>query len=278
MEARHPERQRHRPTVGEPDDGPTSLGTELEVGEPDTLGVRAEPPEPASVERGRHPIGSGPIVPDEDPAGRPRKTDVGRLHGRHRAVALQVVGLDVVDDRNGRRQGQERLVVLVRFDHEQIGAAHPGIAAPFGHPPAGQPRGIETGPHQGSGGHHGGGGLPVGPGNGHAGGGADQTRQRFLPRDDRDAEPGGLQQLGVGCRYGGAGNDGPRRRHQRRSAPDHDLGASRDQVAHAGRVGVRPANPHPPAERDQGQRAHPGSTGPHEVEWPGIGLEKQVHP
>ena len=63
------------------------------------------------------------------------------LERRHRAVALEVVGLDVVHDRDGRMQREKRLVVLVGLDHEEVVARQPGVAAPGAHPPAGDPGG-----------------------------------------------------------------------------------------------------------------------------------------
>ena len=52
------------------------------------------------------------------------------LQRRHRAVALEVIRLDVVDDRHGRMEREERLVVLVGFDHEQIVARRPARCHP----------------------------------------------------------------------------------------------------------------------------------------------------
>ena len=49
----------------------------------------------------------------------PGELDEGVLERGHRAVALEVVRLDVVHDRDRRVQRQERLVVLVGLDDEQ---------------------------------------------------------------------------------------------------------------------------------------------------------------
>jgi hypothetical protein len=73
-----------------------------------------------------------------------------------------VVGLDVVDDRHGGMERQERLIVFVGLDHEQVVAVDVRVPAPGRDPPACEPRGVQAGRGQGFGGHDRRGGLSVG--------------------------------------------------------------------------------------------------------------------
>ncbi|MEZ4456018.1 MAG: hypothetical protein R2882_05615 [Gemmatimonadales bacterium] len=90
--------------------------------------------------------GPAPSVPIRTRSAREANRTYAASIASHRAVALQMIRLDVVHHRDRGRRGQERLVVLVRFDDEQVGPAHPGIAAPGGHPPTGQAGRIEMAP------------------------------------------------------------------------------------------------------------------------------------
>ena len=73
-----------------------------------------------------------------------------------------MVGLDVVDDRHRGVEREERLVVLVGLDHEEVVAVDQSVSAPGRDPPARQSRGMQAGRGQGFGGHDRGGGLAVG--------------------------------------------------------------------------------------------------------------------
>src|SRR6185503_6195788 len=74
----------------------------------------------------------------------------GELHERifqyfDRPVTLQVIGFDVVDDREARVKRQECLVVFVRLYHEDPVSRQLRIPAPLGDSPAGQSGWFESG-------------------------------------------------------------------------------------------------------------------------------------
>ena len=117
---------RLRPPGVLPPDGDAEIG-----------GTGPEAPHRPGREPGSHPIGARPVIPDQDAAGPGREGHVGRLHRVNGAVALQMVGFDVVDHRDGWRKRQERLIVFIGLHHEEVGPTDPGIATPIGHPPAG---------------------------------------------------------------------------------------------------------------------------------------------
>ena len=75
---------------------------------------------------------------------------------------VEVVGLHVVDDRHCGVEREERLVVLVGLDHEELVAVDQSVSAPGRDPPARQSRGMQAGRGQGFGGHDRRGGLSVG--------------------------------------------------------------------------------------------------------------------
>ena len=70
-------------------------------------------------------------------------------------VDVEVVGLDVGDRRDGRREREKGAVVLVRLDDEQLVAAAAQVPSPRGDAPADDPGGIATRGGERLGRHHG---------------------------------------------------------------------------------------------------------------------------
>jgi hypothetical protein len=85
-----------------------------------------------------------------------------------RAVMIEVLGIDVRDHGDGRREAQERAVAFVRLGDEQISRAEPRIRAERRHLAADDDGGIEPGRAQDSGDERRGGRLAVRTGDGDA--------------------------------------------------------------------------------------------------------------
>ncbi len=91
-----PTRQRDR--------GARSVGSELRLADPD-VGVRAEPHAPDRyADPRRYPPRSSVVAARDHALRAAREFDERVFQRRHRAVTLEVVGLDVVHDRHGRRE------------------------------------------------------------------------------------------------------------------------------------------------------------------------------
>ena len=102
------------------------------------------------------------------------------------AVEIQVVGVDVGDHGDGRRELQERAVRLVGLGHQELPLAQLGVG-PQGVELAADDDGrVDAAVGQDRGHHGGGGGLAVGAGDGDAVLHAHQFGQHLGPRDDRD--------------------------------------------------------------------------------------------
>ena len=102
------------------------------------IGGEAEPHGTGHV-RG-HALGARIVCTHERDPSASREFDEGILERLHRAIALQMVGLDVVDDRHRGVEREERLVVLVGLDHEEVVAVDQSVSAPGRDPPARQSR------------------------------------------------------------------------------------------------------------------------------------------
>jgi hypothetical protein len=87
------------------------------------------------------------------------------------AVVVEVVGLDVGDDRGVRAVGQERAVALVGLDDEQVAAAVVGVAGRLVEVAADGERRVDAAVLRRDGEHRGRRGLAVGAGDGDARGG-----------------------------------------------------------------------------------------------------------
>jgi len=76
---------------------------------------------------------TGIVGTDQDPARAPREGHERLLQGLERTVAFEVIGLDVVDHRDRRGEGEESLVILVGFHNEKPVSSRPRVASPFIH-------------------------------------------------------------------------------------------------------------------------------------------------
>ena len=187
VDSRDAETKRKFPAAGYRERGRCAFGSGVDGVEAQRRGIRTEPPDAVRGQSGRHPVGAGGVVPDQHALGAGREGHERPLQRIEGAVAFEVIGFDVVHHRDGWMEREKGLVVLIRFHDEQLITAEPRVAAPCVHSSAGQAGDGEPGRGDRFGGHGGGGGLPVGAGDGHTAGPADQARQRLFPRDDRDA-------------------------------------------------------------------------------------------
>ena len=107
--------------------------------------------------RGAGVVGAG----DERAAGRDAAEELVERGdvGGGAAVVVEVVGLDVRDDRDLRRVRQEGRVALVGLDHEDVAGALVGAGAGSGEIAADRERGVEPAVLQRHGEHRRGGGL-----------------------------------------------------------------------------------------------------------------------
>ena len=196
------------------------------VGEP-VVGVRgfSVPADARGVQARRDGLGARVVrAGQHHPADPQAERGERGLDVRQARVVVQVVGLDVGDDREVGRQQQERPVALVRLGHEvQAGSvlrAEPGL----GEDPADDVAGVGSALAQHRGEHGGGGGLAVRPGDrDHPA--ADHDRgERGRPVHHPHPAPGRLGQFRV-VRADGAGH------HQRVAGADVHAGTELAQLA-----------------------------------------------
>ena len=163
----HPQRQRDGPAAGQRHHRARSGRGEFGVADAHLrIATHAHAPDVLPEPRG-DPLRTG-IVPARDHATRATRELRERVFQRgDRAVALEVVGLHVVDDRHRRRQREERAVEFVRLDHEQVAPAKPRVPAPASDTAAGESRRIPPGGRQRLRDHHRRGRLPVRSGDRH---------------------------------------------------------------------------------------------------------------
>ena len=110
---------------------------------------------------------------------------------------VEMLGIDVGDDRDRAVEPQEAAVALVGLDHHPVGASEPGVGAVGVDDPAVDhgridPAGVE---HRRD--HRGGGRLAVGAGDRDGRLQAHQLGQHLGPADHRDAPLIGADQLGI---------------------------------------------------------------------------------
>jgi hypothetical protein len=201
MHPRHPEPEGNRAAAAPPDRGVRAVGLLRHVRDPDIrVGGEAEAPK-APAQSARDAPRPGIVHADHGRLGASGELHERVLERRYRAVALQVVGLDVVHDRHGRMQCEEGLVVLVGLDHEQVVARDACVPAPRAHPASGDPGRGKASRCERLGGHDGGRGLAVRARDRHRTRPADQRRERFLARHDRQAERPRANELRMARRH-----------------------------------------------------------------------------
>src|SRR5207249_10893162 len=128
-------------------------------------------------------------------------------------VALEVVGLDVVHHRDGRRERQKRPVVLVRLHDVELAPPNPRVPAPPSDTAAGESRGIPPGGRQRLRDHHRGGRLTVRARHGDHRSAGDGLAEGVSPPYHRDPEGACSRQLRVVSRYRRGDHERPNPRY-----------------------------------------------------------------
>ena len=123
--------------------------------------------------------------------------DEGVLQDLVRLVEIEVLGVDVGDDRDRGREAQERAVALVGLGDQQVAFAEARVAAERGHAPADHHRRVEACRAQNRGHERSGGGLAVRAGDGDAVLHAHQLGEHLGPRNHRDPVQARLANLRV---------------------------------------------------------------------------------
>jgi hypothetical protein len=188
-----------------------------------------------------------------------------------------VVGLDVRDHRDARRQRQERAVVLVRLDDEARLAAELEVAAPRAHAPADHAGGLEPGGRERLGGQHRGRGLPVRARDPDRQPAGDRLGERLRAADHRQARGARGGELGVVLGNGRRDHHGARVANVRRVVPLDHVHPERAQIVGAGRVRVAPGDPRATSHEQLGEGAHPSAGDADEVDRAGIRGEEERH-
>ncbi len=237
----------------------------------DTVGGHEPVADHVGANRGRHACGAR-VVHAAHQCARPRGVlgerplDVGEV-----GVDVEVIGFDVGDDRDRRVEGEERAIVLVGLDDDGVAPAPPEVAAPRLHAPADDAGRRAAGAGEGLGGHDGGGGLAVRPGDADDDEAVDRGAERLGAADHREAERRGARELGVRGGDRARCDDGTRAVDVRAVvAAVHD-DAERLEVGVAGGTHVAAGDPEAAADEELGERAHPRAGDADEVHRPRIG-------
>ena len=156
------------------------------------------------------------------------------------AVVVEVVGLDVRDDRDLGRERQERRVALVGLGDEDVAGALVGAGAGGGEVAADRERRVEAAVLQRDGEHRRGGGLARGAGDGGQPAPAGQRGERRGAVLDGEAALAGGGELGValpdrGGHHDGGGRLGQVRRRRARRAPPRPAPGARARWPTPGR-------------------------------------------
>ena len=182
----------------------------------------------------------------------------GVLHILQIAEKVQMVGLNVQNDRHGGVKGEEGVAVFAALQDDGVPAAHPMARAQQGQGAADHDGGVQPGGHDDVGAHGSGGGLAVGA--------RDAQRVFVAAHDgapglgafkDRDTQGAGPGDLGIVVMYGGGADDQVRALHALGPMADGHGNAQRAQMGHRGALmQVGAGNDHPHALEHLGQRGH----------------------
>ncbi len=181
-----------------------------------------------------------------------------------------MIGFHIAHQCHSGLELEQRPVVLVGLDHEQLVLAEARIALPRGDPPAHEGGRIGTRCRQCLCHHGGRGGLAVRTGHGHDLAGRNDLAQGVRPGHHRDARGPSRLQLGMVTRHRRSINHCTRTVYMARVVSRRYLGTHAGQLLGARRVGITSGDWHPAAQRDERQRTHPGARYPHEMDGPGI--------
>ena len=237
------------------------------------VGTRPRPHAPhRHGQRRSHPLhATARIVRAGDhPPRAARELDKRGLQGGEASVALEVVGLDVVDHRHRRGQREERLVELIRLDDEQITAAQPGVSAPPCDAAADDPRGVSPGGRQRLGYHDRRGRLAVRAGNRHNRPPRNDLAEGVGPPYHRNSQRACALQLRLllGNRSGDHDCAGAIHVPRVMSPPNPDPQGC--QIGCPRRVRITPRYDHTLLLGEQRQSTHPRTANPHEVNRAGV--------
>ena len=261
------EPHRHNPSAGERTSARVPPAVGVDFADPKRrVGRGPEEPDPVA-EAGGHPPSAGVVGADQRRLGASGKLDEGIFQRGYRAVALQVVGFDVVDDRDGRVERQERLVVFIGLDHVQRVARQAGHCRPSRSP--GRPRArwdaspaavsasvVMTVVVV----------LPCVPAAATLRAPATSAASasfRGTTGTPSIARANEFRMIGL---HRGGHDDGTRAFHVRRVMAPMDCRPERRHVGRSGRIIVTPTDGDPAPAGDQRKRAHARPADPHEVD------------
>ena len=189
------------------------------------------------------------------------------------AIDVEVIGLDIQDDRHRRIEREERAVVLIGFDHVGV-AAESQVPGPQLDATTDDAGGFASGGRQRFGGHHGRGGLAVGPGDADQRAATDGVGQRFGPSHQRN--PGGTRGDHFRVRRGDGRriDDRPRAGHERGIVAGHRDAVARE-IGGAGGIRIGTLNTHAATGQQFSEGTHTGTGDPDEVHGARIGAIEQ---
>ena len=200
-------------------------------------------------------------------AHRARELREGGLEVREVAVRVEVLEIDVRDDRDVGRERMERAVVFVRLGDDDPAAAEPEVRAAAAERAADDHRRIEPRGREDRARHRRRGRLAVRARDRDAALRAHQRAEEVRAAHERDAGGHGRGELGVVGADRGGNDDRIRPADVARVMADRDADAGRAQVARRVALEQVGAADGPPFAREQlGERAHPRAADADEVQ------------
>jgi hypothetical protein len=198
-----------------------------------------------------------------------REVDERLLQRLDRAVVIEVLGIDVGDDRDGRRQVEERSIRLVRLDDDPLAPPELGIGAERVELSAHHRRRVQAGMIEDGGDEGSSGGLAVRPGDRHRILQPHQLGEHFGAADDGYAPGPRRERLGIHRPPHGA------RGHHHVHVASHVFGAVPDlddpaelseALGYLALLQVRAGHPIAEVQEELGDAAHPDASDPDEVD------------
>ena len=229
--------------------------------------------------QGAHGVGVVPVGNDAPALGHQvGKAPEGVLHILQILEKVQVVRLDVQDDRHRGEEGQKGVAVLAGLQDDGLPPAHPVSRPQQGQSASDHHRGVQSGGHDDVGAHGGGGSLSVGARD--AQGVAVMLHDGapgLGPLKDGDARLPGGGDLGVDVVDGGGADDQLGPRHVLRPVAYGDVDTQGAQMLHCGAVvHIGAGDDHARTVEDFRQRGHGYAADAHQV-GPAAGLDVIVN-
>ena len=210
-----------------------AVGKQLDVGRPHVgLGPRAvEHRAPRDLGHDAAHLGIVPAQHGDAVERHPvREVDERLEHGVEGLIVVEVLAVDVGDDRHGGREAQERAVALVGLGDQELPLAEARVRAQGVEPPADHDRGVEPAPRQHRGDHRGGGRLAVRTGDRDPELHPHELGQHLGAADDRQPQLARRGELRIVGRDGGRVDHDLRALDVRGRMPDDDPPAELDQA------------------------------------------------